>query len=273
MRTDLKVAVVLVLAGVIVVVAYFFGREKEKGYDLAPSKPPITDTRSPGANLNLPQGPVNPVKETADRGETEPKAPTRDLTAPEGVEPTATPKKPEYRFELGSPSTRPVASRPVKESSRRTREGHLKANQPVSIDMDATGDKPANETTGTPVEVKETIHVIKPGETLFQIAQKYYGRGDAWHKIVEANKGLKPQTLHPGAKLTIPAREETKTGKPEKAAKSEKTTKPGKPEKKVKSGPTSKPAATKPKGGKTYKVQPGDTFYTIAEEVLGSGSR
>jgi nucleoid-associated protein YgaU len=58
-----------------------------------------------------------------------------------------------------------------------------------------------------PEEVKtQRFHIVRRGETLSDIAYKYYGSASNWRKILEAN-GLEPKDakkLRPGTKLIIP---------------------------------------------------------------------
>ncbi|MBQ6595976.1 MAG: LysM peptidoglycan-binding domain-containing protein, partial [Lentisphaeria bacterium] len=55
---------------------------------------------------------------------------------------------------------------------------------------------------GRPVE-----HVVRTGDTLWNIARKYYGSGAKWKLIYEANKSAikKQDFLEPGTVLAIPA--------------------------------------------------------------------
>ena len=50
-----------------------------------------------------------------------------------------------------------------------------------------------------------TDYLVKDGDTLFDIAQAYYGDGNLYTKIQEANQGLTPQTLLAGHTIHIPA--------------------------------------------------------------------
>lgn len=50
-----------------------------------------------------------------------------------------------------------------------------------------------------------TGHTVEAGDTLFDIAQAYYGDGNKWQKIAAANNNIKPESLEVGKKLTIPA--------------------------------------------------------------------
>lgn len=49
-----------------------------------------------------------------------------------------------------------------------------------------------------------TTHTVKDGDLLFDIAQAYYGDGNQWKKIADANGNLKPEELKIGQKLQIP---------------------------------------------------------------------
>jgi 5'-nucleotidase len=52
---------------------------------------------------------------------------------------------------------------------------------------------------------KETKHVVVKGDTYWDLAEKYYGDGEAWKKIRDAND-MRPRFLHIGAELTVPAK-------------------------------------------------------------------
>jgi predicted chitinase/LysM repeat protein len=50
-----------------------------------------------------------------------------------------------------------------------------------------------------------TSHTVEAGDTLFDIAQAYYGDGNQWLKISAANGNIQPQSLQVGQQLQIPA--------------------------------------------------------------------
>ena len=52
----------------------------------------------------------------------------------------------------------------------------------------------------------KTIHKVKPNDSLFKIANKYFGDGTKWNKIFEANKGSMsdPHSIYVGQELLIP---------------------------------------------------------------------
>jgi 5'-nucleotidase len=52
---------------------------------------------------------------------------------------------------------------------------------------------------------KESKHVIVKGDTYWDLAEKFYGNGQEWKKIREANK-MRPHALKIGAELVVPAK-------------------------------------------------------------------
>ena len=51
---------------------------------------------------------------------------------------------------------------------------------------------------------KEKVYVVKKGDTLWNIAKKYYKDGKKYTKIAEKNNIKKPYTIYPNQKLIIP---------------------------------------------------------------------
>lgn len=65
--------------------------------------------------------------------------------------------------------------------------------------------------TTPPPSVREkpevpTTHVIIAGDTLWDLAKTYYGNANQWHKLLAANRNLKPHHLKVGEKLRVPAK-------------------------------------------------------------------
>ena len=69
--------------------------------------------------------------------------------------------------------------------------------------VDAPKPAPAPPPPPKPVE---RIHEVVAGESLSKIAQKYYGNGNKYMKIFEANRDIlsNPDLIKPGQKLRIP---------------------------------------------------------------------
>ena len=53
------------------------------------------------------------------------------------------------------------------------------------------------------VEIVSRVHVIGPGDTLSELALRYYGSSSAWHRIIEANPGLTARNVQLGQKVLI----------------------------------------------------------------------
>lgn len=109
-------------------------------------------------------------------------------------------------------------------------------------------------------------HVMREGETLFQICAAHYGDGNAWKTVAEYNglserdagrlkKGTNIRLPRPAAAVVAPVVPSQVT-----------PVSPVDP-----FSPGTAPVATA--AGATYTVQKGDTLGTIAQRVLGSSKR
>lgn len=47
-------------------------------------------------------------------------------------------------------------------------------------------------------------YTVKPGDTLYVIAEQFYGDGNQWQKIAQANNIQDPSQLQAGTMITIP---------------------------------------------------------------------
>lgn len=68
---------------------------------------------------------------------------------------------------------------------------------------DGNVDDSTDEATEPAAWPKE--HTIKPDDTLFSIARKYYDDGSEWEWIANANPGVDATGLMVGHEITIPA--------------------------------------------------------------------
>lgn len=62
------------------------------------------------------------------------------------------------------------------------------------------------QVAGAEIQGTMGTYKVKKGDTLWAIAQKYYGDGRKWRKILEANtdKVKNPRTMKVGIELVIP---------------------------------------------------------------------
>ncbi|MBW4598397.1 MAG: LysM peptidoglycan-binding domain-containing protein [Calothrix sp. FI2-JRJ7] len=49
-----------------------------------------------------------------------------------------------------------------------------------------------------------TVYTVQAGDTLFKIAESFYGDGNLWGKSSAANGNIAPETLQVGQVLQIP---------------------------------------------------------------------
>ena len=77
---------------------------------------------------------------------------------------------------------------------KKTPSGGQTANPAASVTKE--NEVPA----GLPAE-----HVVKEGDTLWSIAEKFYSSGYNWVDIKKANPNINPDVIEPGTKLIIPA--------------------------------------------------------------------
>lgn len=102
----------------------------------------------------------------------------------------------------------------------------------------------------------QTTYKVVRGDNLSQIAQKYYGDGNKWTVIAQANNLANPSVIHAGNVLSIPNAPTT----PTQVAQS--------------STPATAVAPVTTlavKSGSMYTVKSGDTLWDLAIQVYGSG--
>jgi len=105
---------------------------------------------------------------------------------------------------------------------------------------------------------KLIIHEVRAGESLWEIADHYYGDGVYWKAIAKANSTtVKPKgQVRQGARLVIPNREDVDSGADQRRVVA-----------------SSKRPERAPKRRGSYTVGAGDTLSSIAEKVLGDPDR
>ncbi len=91
-------------------------------------------------------------------------------------------------------------------------EANIADNQPPTISPEPESpDSPEGFPKTAQYEQTEKIktqkfHIVREGETLSKISNKYYGSAGKWQKILDANRDTikDPNKLIPGTKLIIP---------------------------------------------------------------------
>jgi LysM repeat protein len=76
---------------------------------------------------------------------------------------------------------------------------------PVANGDENSGNAVTPPSSEKPPEIAEKIHVVQPGETINDIAEKYYGNRKMIIRIIDANPQIPDNyELKPGMKLEIP---------------------------------------------------------------------
>lgn len=79
------------------------------------------------------------------------------------------------------------------------------APRPTAQAKPAAAEKPAAAPTPPPPPAPATrTHTVVSGDTLWAIAEKFYGDGNKYQQIADANGIANPDLIHPGQELTIP---------------------------------------------------------------------
>jgi nucleoid-associated protein YgaU len=135
--------------------------------------------------------------------------------------------------------------------------------EPGELEMGRPKVESSREDTKRP-DAEVRLHRIEEGETLWSIAQRYYGDGNLHPKLAEWNTDRVGSggTIRPGASLVIPSRAELDGGEVRDVPRD---TRPNDP---VRTDPP------KPEGGQwVYVVKRGDVLSTIAQRELGTVKR
>src|SRR3989339_584884 len=114
----------------------------------------------------------------------------------------------------------------------------------------------------TPVQPTNTSYTVKPGDTLWIIAQNFYNDGTKWKMIQDANKIQNPSKLKTGMVLTIP---DVSGATIRRSAPVEPQRNPA-----ANSGFDSTPSTT---GGKYHTVVKGDTLWKLARKYYNDSTK
>jgi len=214
MSKDVKVGILVGVAIIAAVCVYFFTRPK------SPETGPLTK-ETPAA--------TEPVIEVGE-----------EVVVEENVPPPAEEPPPaEVPIDVDTPPGEPAAAQPRPAPTPADLDRQL-GPTPGEAGPAAVAPPPLPE----PKTEKTKTYVVKKGDTLSDIAEKFYGKQKKWRLIAKANPKVDPNNLRVGEKLTIPAA----TAK-------------------------TQPAAPTPSDKRIYQVKKGDTLYSIAKQVYGKGEK
>lgn len=127
-------------------------------------------------------------------------------------------------------------------------------------DQDASQlDSPDDTSTSGSAPVK-TTHKVKPGESLWDIASKYYDRGIYWRAIRDHNNLSQSGQINAGQTLEIPELSSQRKQELRQMAAD-------------KSGGSTSGGSASASGSGMYVTKKGDTFWKIAEREYGNGEQ
>lgn len=123
----------------------------------------------------------------------------------------------------------------------------------------STGGLDRFSTPMTPIQPASTSYTVKPGDTLWIIAQHFYNDGTKWKLIQDANKIADPSKIKAGMVLVIPAPVEPQS----------------RPGGTTYSGVEPEPTVTAPStiGGKYHKVVKGDNLWKLARKYYNDSTK
>ena len=105
--------------------------------------------------------------------------------------------------------------------------------------------QPADASPAAPSGRRERVHVVRAGDDLWSLAERYYGRGQDWRRIATANPDLLtggPDRLEVGWRLVVPDDGRSRTDDADS-------------------------------GARTVRVRTGDTLTSVAERALSDPDR
>lgn len=137
----------------------------------------------------------------------------------------------------------------------------LKPEDPAEARPAATA-PPSSSTRVTPAGESATdrVHVIAEGDTLAEIAERYYGEQTYWPALAKANPGVDANRLLVGNKLRLPAKEALTRGEARETPRAD-------------ARPSNASRVNSTDDMPEYIVEGGDSLIGIARKVLGDGER
>ncbi len=281
MRTDVKVGIALGAIVLVIAVSYY-GTKKDGDIELADSAKQVEEHNSKVLDqfLGAPQGPATdlPSKSRARKTPTRDPSPERRPAADRSLDSRSPAKPPaSTRPEVQTPvaveasppgipeasdvvQNRPILDPPgaarsglpaTRSGGVRPAESTLPALPPAGPTAASVRELPRTNSAPTTDPPGTRQHEIQSGDSFAFLADQYYGSQRHAQFLAQSNPSVDPHRMKVGSKLQIPPLPEAL------------------------STPSAVPGATRPPtlDKNHYQVQPGDTFYGIAEAKLGAGGR
>ncbi len=195
------------------------------------------------------------------------KVPTSTPKATTTVKPTETPK----------PTATPKATATAKPTEIAKATATAKPSEsPKPTQVAQATTSPAPAVGGADSKTLPATYTVQNGDSLWKLAERFYGTGYEWKQIATANKLAGVYTLEKGQVLTVPKVElisATSTDKsqiaqatPASTAKPQTSVSPA-----VGGASVTTPAPQTPAGSITYTVVHGDSLWSIARDKCNNG--
>jgi tetratricopeptide (TPR) repeat protein len=106
----------------------------------------------------------------------------------------------------GSGGAPPLETTPPPPITRLPRPSPTNAGASATVTRPPQAVRPPATAASNPAPAAGRRHVVAPGETLYKIAQRYYGSGAKWPQILEANRDVlkNENAVRAGMELRIP---------------------------------------------------------------------
>lgn len=161
-----------------------------------------------------------------------------------------------------APVAAEVGTRPIAGDASATRTPNVRLSEGTPVNRPTTNEAPSRTTRATPTR----LHVVQEGESLYRIAERFYGDGNLWRKLAAHNTDRVADngSVRVGVTLKIPEAAALGVSTPPstRAAKNTQATRR-----------TASQTAPKPAATRTYIVRKGDTLGAICSRELGSSKR
>ncbi|MEX0775055.1 MAG: LysM peptidoglycan-binding domain-containing protein [Phycisphaeraceae bacterium] len=258
MRQSTQVVVIPALALMVLVIGYYALRGRTPSATTPPQPRLATSPSAPGSSLSGSAIEAQPLPLADDPRQADAQLPptpaadaVRQGVPPLFIEPpmgsqqsaqrtAAEDLDPGVTLLIDAPKASPFSP------EKRGQDGPAKNPPSAAISTDADGN---------------LMYSVQPGDTLATLSRKLYGGKVTWEQIAQVNPWVDPKSLRAGQVIRLPAPPSADQPAQDTAA-SGTTTAPPPP-----------PGAAATGEANLYTVKQGDTFWSIAQQAYGDGSK